>query len=257
MPFNGNSTNTSCWTLAQIRAAVQREILDPANQWWSVAELNQYINDWQSTMQSQFEFVWGTATVATSSATLTLSNVDPAMLRMDAVFIVPGTGTWGIDTSTRRLAPRSRIDIDQIQLTWAQVTTNTGLMPVLTWQDDIYTVSFWPPTPGMVNFVFEYPVLTTLVNDSDVMQVPCWTRYSAIQYCAYRAYGRFGPNQDLPKALRRKRRWEACMRKFRKVYDAYQPERSEMLRPGRRYAGNILIPRQNGTPIAPSQNGNP
>jgi len=256
MPFNGNSSNTSCWNLGQLRAAVQREILDPTAAWWTVAELNQYLNDWQSQLESRFEFVWGTATVTTSLSTLTLTNIDPSMLRMDAIYIVPGTGTWGIDTSTRRIVPRSRIDIDQLQLDWAQVTTNTGLMPVLSWQDDIYTVSFWPPTPGSVQFVFEYPSLTTMTADSDVMSVPCWTRYSAAHYCAYRAYSRFGPNQDLPKAARRKRRWEMCLRKFKKVYDAYLPEHSTMLRPGRRYAGNILIPRQNGTPIAPSQNGN-
>lgn len=247
MLYNGNSTNTNCWTLASCTQAVQREILDPNNQWWTQTELAQYVNDWQSTMQSQFEFVWGTATVSSSAGTLTLTNIDPNMLRLDSIFLYPGTGPWGTDTATRRLVGRTRIDLDERMLTWSQVTTNTGLLPDSAWQDDIYTVSFFPPPPGTCTYIFEYPVLTTLVNPTDVIAVPCWTRYSVIQYCAMRCYARFGPNQDLPKAARRKRRWGMCLRKFRKVYDAYIPQGNEMLRPGRRYAGRILTSRQGGS----------
>lgn len=251
MPYNGNSTNTNCWMLSDCIAAVRREILDPTGQWWTDTEITQYVNDWQSTLENQFEFMWGSATVSSSLSTLTLSSIDPNMLRLDAIYCTPGTGTWGTDTCTYRLSGRDIIDVDWLQQDWRTVTTNTGLFPTISYQNDIYTVSFYPPPPGVMTFVFEYPVLTTLTASTDFISVPCWTRYSVIQYATYRCYARFGPNQDLPKAGRRKMRWEKCIRKFRKVYDAYVPQRSEMLRPGRRYAGQIVNPRQNGQ-ILPS-----
>lgn len=245
-----NSGNPACWTLLQIRQSVRRELLDLTGQWWNDTEINQYINDWQNVLQSQFEFVWSRVQLTNALSTITLTTaVATDILRLDAIYFWPGTGTWGTDTSTRRLSPRSKLDLDILQMDWRNVTTNTGNQPEVCYQDDIYTVSFWPPPPGTGTYLFEYPTLLTMTADQQTMQVPCWTRYSALAYCSYRAYGRFGPNQDLRKAQRYKRRFEMQLRKIRKIYDAYMPEKAEMLRPGRKYMGNILIPRANNLQI--------
>lgn len=243
------------WTLAQLRGRVQTELLDPSNKWWSVSELDGYIDEWQVELQSKYEFVWNTATVSSGSATLTLSNVASDILRLDAIYFTPGTWTNSIgtytDTSIRRLSPRGLIDLDVMQRDWRAVTTLTGLWPEISYQNDPFEVSFWPPPPTAGTYIFEYPVLLTTLSGTDTatMQIPAWTRYSAAPFACYKAFKRFGPNQDLPKAARRKAQFERLFKKYRRFYDNYFPERAEMLRPGRRYTGDILIPRQHNLQV--------
>lgn len=251
------------WTLTSFRDACRRELLDPQAQWWSVQELDSYINQWQETLQSRFEFKWAVATLtqgleltwntATNTwnsyiqswdsvngvavATVTLSAVAPDMMRVDAIYFTPG----GTDTSIQRLPMRSKQDLDRMAQDWR--SQGTLLQPELCYQDNAATISFWPPPPGIGTYIFEYPVLCTFAASTSTLQLPAWTRYDCVSYVAYRALARFGPNQDMPKALRYRRKHERSMKRFQKYYMAYFPERSEMLRPGRQYAGNILVPR--------------
>ena len=243
------------WTLNQLVGRVQTELLDPSSKWWSVAEIQGYLDEWQVELQSKFEFVWNTATITTALATVTLSNVATDILRLDAIYYTPGTSTTSTgtftDTSIRRLSPRSILDLDTIQRNWRALTTATGFHPEVSYQNDPYSVSFWPPPPQAGTFTFEYPVLLNTMSGTDTatMQIPAWTRYSAAPYACYKAFKRFGPNQDLPKAIRRKAQFERMFKKYRRFYDNYFPARAEMLRPGRRYAGDILIPRQHNLQV--------
>lgn len=176
--------------------------------------------------------------IGTAVATATLTNISTNIMRVDAIYFTPG----GTDTSTSRLPCRDKLDIDAMARDWR---TSTDLYPVLWYQDDTLTVSFWPFSPlGTGTYIFEYPVLTTFTSTSDPMVIPAWTRYDCVAYVAYRALSRFGPNQDLPKAFRYRRKHERNLKRYRKYFDAYFPEKAEMLRPGRKYAGNILVPRQ-------------
>lgn len=232
---------------------VQRELVDPAGLYWGTAEINSYLNEWQEILQSRFEFTWGSTTITNALSTLTLSNIIPNALRLDAIYFVPGTWTKTSGTSTtvvvdpsiRRLSPRSLIDLDFIQRDWRALGSNPPVFqPEVSYQNDPQSVSFWPPPPGTGTYIFEYPLLTTFATDTSIMVIPAWTRYSAAAYCCYKAQIRFGANQDIPKAQRRLRQWNRMLKRYQKIYDNYFPERAEMLRPGRNWAANILIPRQ-------------
>src|ERR1700734_3102069 len=68
------------WTAAQLEAACRRELMDPtgALDWsWTSAELQYYINDFQTILQDRFEFVWGSATTAIASNTTTDAGGGP------------------------------------------------------------------------------------------------------------------------------------------------------------------------------------
>lgn len=255
------------WQLSDIRNSQRRELLDLSARWWSNSELDQYTNDWLAILQSQFEFVWTTTTYTMSSTTasgggwgqavwgndsfgqpvildasispiLSLSNF-PTMLRLDAVYFSPG----GTNTSIHRLSPRSIEDLDRLQMDWRAETPL--LQPELVFQPDAEHVQFWPPPPGSGTYIFEYPVILVLATDTSTLQLPPWTRHDAVAYGAYRALSRFGPNQDLTRASRYRRRHETNLRRFRRTYDAYFPEHAPALRPGARWAGQITQPRQN------------
>src|SRR5690242_16278838 len=98
------------YTLAQIRAMVRRELLDPDGKWWSNDEIDQYTNDWNDILQSQFEFVWSSATLTFTDTTtqFTLSSIASDIMRLDGVWFCSGShsGTQ-TDTSTGRLSPRT------------------------------------------------------------------------------------------------------------------------------------------------------
>lgn len=226
------------YSLLQLRAQARRELLDPTGRWWTNDELDQYTNDWQQVIQSQYEFVRSTATLTFTDTTtyFLMTSIATNVMRMDEVYFCAG----GTDTSTGRLSPRTMSDLDTIQRNWRGTAAAAGINPVIVYQQDANSVSFWPPPAGTGTVYFEYPVLTTLSTGSDLMTIPAWTRYTAIPYILYRSFGRFGPNQDLGKASRYRKLWDQQYQGIRKFYDAYFPDKAEMLRPGRKWAGQVL-----------------
>ena len=236
------------YTLFQLRNLVRRDILDPTARWWTDTELNTYLTDWQQTIQTQYEFVWGSATTTTTNTntatatttTFLLTNVATNIMRVDAIYISTQTGATITDTSTTRLSPRSLIDLDTLQRDWRSILPAQGVPPNIVYQNDAFSVSIFPPPYGTTTLYFEYPALLTFVADTSTMQIPAWARYSCIPYCSYRAYARFGVNQDLNKAQRRRRMWERQLNIIKRIYDGYFPEHTDVLRPGRKWAGQIL-----------------
>jgi hypothetical protein len=102
-----------------------------------------------------------------------------------------------------------------MQRDWRGTAAAAGIDPVIVYQNNAQTVSFWPPPAGTGTVYFEYPVLCTMTTTvssgtfvDGTMAIPAWTRYSAIPYCRYRAYSRFGPNQDINKASRARKSWD-------------------------------------------------
>lgn len=254
-------------TLADLRASCRRELLDPVGRWWSNPELDQYINDWAHLLQSQYEFVWSTATVFTSSTsipitgtittslnsyytalmgtstwTTTLTN----LMRVDAVYYNQGpyntnAGPAGTDTATTRLAPRTTADIDTYQWNWRQNTGTAGIPVQIVYQLDVAEIDLYPPPAGQCMVILEYPVLVSLSTSTSTLQLPYWLKFSCIPYVCYRALSRFGPNQNIPKAIRRKRQWEKQYNKIKQNWDNYLPDLGVIFRPGRRWAGQVLL----------------
>lgn len=226
------------FTLSQIRDLSRRELLDPNGKWWSNTELDQYANDWLQITQSQYEFVWNTATLTfTDTTTLfQISAIATDVMRLDAVYFCAG----GTDTSTGRLSPRTMSDLDTFQRNWRGTAAAAGINPIIVYQSDANSVSFWPPPAGTGTVYFEYPVLATMGTSTSVMQAPAWAKYSVVWYVLYRSYARYGSTQDLGKATRYRKIWDQQYQGMRKFYDAYFPDKAEMLRPGRKWAGQVL-----------------
>lgn len=216
------------WTRATLRTVVRRELLDPSGRWFSDAELNGYLDAWQSRLQDELEFCWGTATVTTSLSTLTLTDVATDILRPEAIY-------W----NNRRLVSRTKEELDILDRNWRQYNAST---PYVAYQDDLATVSFWPEPSVAGTVVFEYPKTLALATDTSPMSVPAWTRYSAAPYCTFRAYLRFGPNQDANRSGRAKAKFYRQLAKYKSWRAAFFPDKYLSLRPGGAYEKDILQP---------------
>lgn len=254
------------YTLAQLRTLCRNELADPSGSalsQWSDSELNGYLVDWQDCLQQDNEFCWGqtTATLttgtaggaqwnffqwngtafnasgsSTSLATVTLANVVSNMMRpADVYFLLTASGVAG------RLVPRDKTDLDVLQRDWRAAPSAD--VPTVVYQDDPSVLNFWPTPTGSGTVIIEYPLNLTLATDTSTMSVPAWTRYTARHYVAYRAFMRFGAAQNLAKAARYRKLWEQDLQKVAKVWGQYQSDRAEMLRPGGKFAADVLNPR--------------
>lgn len=228
------------WTLSQINQAVRREVMDPTGttSWsWNDVEINTYINDWQNLLQDRFEFVWSTATVIDSLATttFTLTSIAANMLR-------PGN-VW---YNNFRLKGRDKEELEVMERDWRAVKPSN---PTCTYQDDIRTISVWPPpAAGATNtLVFEYPVTTTMSTNTSTMSLPAWTRYSAVNYVVYRMYLRPGPMNDPKRAQRYKQKFIKQGIRIRTIWEQHMPDKAPSLRPGGKYEGDILTVGQHST----------
>lgn len=226
------------WTLGELRLAVRRELVDPSGRWWTDTELNQYISDWQNNLQEKFEFVWGTATVTTSTSTLTLTDVSTSIQRIDAIY-------W----NNYRLSGRTKQDLSILLREWRD---KESAKPYVAYQNDSRSLSFWPPPVSAGTAAFEFVKKLSLPADSSRIEVPAWTKYSALNYACYRAYLRYGPNHNVQTALRRKTKYERQLARFRTTFDNYLPTKYLTLRPGGKYESDILNPQSGLEVIAAS-----
>lgn len=216
------------WTRAKLRSIVRAELLDPNEKWWTDTELDHYVADWQNRVQEKLELVWGTATYTTALSTSTIATRVTDMLRLDAVY-------W----NDQRLVGRTKADLDLIDRDWR--STDPGV-PVVVYQDNYATFSLWPAPATVGTIRLEYPKTLSFVTDTSTMQIPAWTKYSAKNYCLSRAFGRFGPNQDVNIAARYRSKFERQLRKYRSFVAAFFPTKYLSLRPGTNYEEDIVMP---------------
>jgi hypothetical protein len=250
-------------TRATIRSWVRAELNDPTGTapWsWPDAELNQYIDEHQQRLQDTYEFVWSVATaivqpvgVTTSTingpsngmlipagtASITLNTFIPNALRCDAFYWITSTTTFqGI-----RLAARNKQDLDLIVRDWRYVIPSDP--PLVVYQDDINNIVLWPAPAVMGTLIAEFPAKLCFATDTSTMQIPAWTKYSARNYCAYRALLRTGPNQNIQRALTYKKLWLRQYLRYRRMWDAYFPDKYPQLKPTQNtdhYVISILNP---------------
>lgn len=252
------------WSLAQLRTLARNELADPsaASQKWGDAELNSYIVDWQDICQNTYEFCWSitTATLSqggggaqwnffewngtsfnasgssTNLSTITLANVSPNMMRpAEVYYLLTSSGV------ASRLVPRNKTDLELMQRDW-RGAPGVGI-PTVVYQDDPTVLNLWPPPTTAGTIVIEHPINLTLSSDTSTMQIPAFCRYSARHYVGYRAHLRFSAMQNLGKAAVYKKLWDNDLRKMSATYQAFQPYRAEMLRPGGKWNADILNPR--------------
>jgi len=233
------------WTEQQINAVVRRELMDPTGStvWsWNDVELNMYISDWQNMLQHRFEFSWGSATTAVAAGTqnvetiVTLTAVATDMIR-------PGNIWWyntvGIGTGSQpiRLKGRDREELEILMRDWRAAEPG---YPQACYQNDDYSIGLYPVPMTSGTLIIEYPRQLTFATNTSPMEIPAWTRYSAVNYCAYRAYSRPGPQNDLNRAERYKAKFIRQGIRMRTMWDSYLPKKAPSIRPGGRYEGDIL-----------------
>ncbi len=243
------------WTQAQINAAVRRELMDPtgATSWsWSDIEINTYIEDWQNILQDRFEFVWGSATITNSgTATMTFGTNTSTVYGTNTFTISaiatnilrPGRVWW----NAFRLAGRDKEELEIMTRDWRGVQPGT---PEAVYQDDINTISVWPPPSAVTTdtLVFEYPATVTFGTlTTNPMSIPAWTKYSAMPYVLYRCYSRPGPQQDLARAGRYKAKFIGRGIRIRTIWEQHFPDKAPSLRLGGQYEGDILNIGQHNT----------
>lgn len=223
MPLN------SQWNRAQLRTSARNELQDSGAKWWTNAEVNKYLEDWQTEIQDLGEFVWGSATATTSTATHTITNLATNVGRLDRVY-------W----NKLRLAARTAQDLEVIYREWKTATTG---LPAVAYQLDDDGFVVWPPPVTTGTLEIEYATKVSFdSNDVTTMQVPAWTKYSAINYVAWKAYERLGPNMDLNKALRYKKKYESQAAEYKSTYAAFFPYKYPQLRPATKYEMRIIGP---------------
>lgn len=242
------------WTQAQFNALARRELMDPTGtlSWsWNDFELNLYIQDWQNILQDRFEFVWGTATNTVSgtatitNGTLTNTQYGTSTLQLSAI-ATNMQRVGNIWWNGYRVVGRDKEEIEIMQRDWRAVEPG---VPEAAYQDDINSISFWPPPTNTTTntVVFEFPVTLSFATTSSPMQIPAWTKYSCLNYVCYRAYMRPGPQQDLNRAQRYKQKFIKQGIRIRTIWDAYLPDKAPSLRFKTRYEGDILTVGQHNT----------
>ena len=225
---------TDKWTRVQLRTNVRTELLDAAGRWWSDDEINCAIEEWQSELQNELEFVWGTATttLTATQGTATLTSFATDVARIDAVYI---DGT--------RIPARDKSELSLIDPTW-RITPPSA--PRVVYQDSPFTFSVWPRTDIARPVIVEYPRSLVFIADTSTMQIPPWTRYSCKNFVAWHlGYSRMGENINLQKAARYRARFDRQKLGFRTICENFFPDKYRMLKPGVRYEGDILNPNRN------------
>lgn len=214
------------WTRSQLRSAVRRELMDSSGRWWTDTELNTYLDDWQRQLQEECEFTWTTNTATVGTATYTLPS---DCLRPDALY-------W----DGTRVPITSRKELDTNEPNWRNAESGTPRAYMSTIPG---TIVLWPSPSTAGTVVMEYPTRSTdFATDTSTMVSPAWTKYSAIPFVAWKAYARFGPNQDHERSLRRRAQWRKQLDKIKRVWAGFFPYHFPSLRPSGKYEARILRP---------------
>lgn len=221
-------------TRAELRTQVRYTLMDPNARWWSDTELNGYLDEWQHTLQSELEATKGAAlsTIGPGTSTINIStDLAEDILRVDAIF-------W----NNQRLVTRSETEMDTLRRDWRTTNERTPgvVVPI-----DSERFELWPPAGPAGGYLYaEYPRITTFATDTSTSILPAWCRWSANDYCAYKAFLRHGPNQDINRATRYRALFERKLSRLRTVKNAYLPKRGMRLTFGDTYEADILLARR-------------
>ena len=204
--------------------------MDTNGEWWTDAELNSYLDHWQDQVQDSLEFSWGTATttVGSNTSTVTFTVVATDILR-------PGFVFW----DNKQLSPVTTQELNIIKREWR---LGTSARPGAFYVNNLNELVLWP-TPGSPGVLrMEYPLSMTFASDTSTSELPPWTRYSAVDYCAFRAYLRNGPNQDLNKAYVYKGQFNLKMLEYEDWKRQYMPQRYGQIRPATDFEVRLVDP---------------
>jgi hypothetical protein len=212
--------------------------MDAAGNWWTDTELNSYLDDWQDHVQDDLEFTMGTATASlgTGTSTITLTDVASDIMR-------PGIVTW----ESKELSPMTEQELDVYRRDWRLYADE---LPRAFYQNRMREIVLWPGVGTAGTLGMEYPLKMAFAADTSTSELPPWVRYSAKDYCGFRAYLRYGPNHSLNKAAVYKKRFNLDMKYFLEWKHQYLPERYGLLQPGTDYERKLVDPIEGGADVA-------
>jgi hypothetical protein len=150
------------------------------------------------------------------------------------------TGT----TNWYRVVGRTKEELEVMQRDWREVGQG---VPQVAFMADVGTMGLWPPPTVSGTLISEYPVEVLFAATTSTQQIPAWTRYGFLDYVCWRAWERPGPNQNLTKSARRKRRLENKMKRYRTIWENHLPDKAWSLRFAGTYEGDILNIGQHNT----------
>ena len=223
------------WSRGLAKQIIRRELMDPSGKWWSDEFLDLTITQWQDELQQDYELVWGSCTLSTALNTLTLSSLNPPMSRLEAVYFVgTSTGDRGY-----RLAGRLLQDLEVGNHQWRDATADTPREII---QYDSTQLIIWPPLVQTSKLIFEYPQQLSFLDDASLISLPPWTQWSVKSYVCSKAYLQPGPVNDIQKALKYRKLYEAEKSRIKLLWDNWFPERYRRLKPAASYEWDILKP---------------
>ena len=211
--------------------------MDSNGDWWDDSELNDYIEAWQNKVNDELAFTWGTASYVTSSATCTLTDIASDILRPNLVY-------WNASL----LSPLTTEELSIINREWRNTTS--GGTPAIVYREVEGEIGLWPPPDGTGTLELEYPVKMSFATDTDTSELPPWTRYSCVDYCAYRAFARNGPNMDMNRALLYKKAFREDVWKYTKVKRRFFPRNYTGFVAGDAFEKRLVSPTYGGIDVA-------
>lgn len=232
-------------TRQQLREMCERELMDTSNLWWTDAELNNYLDDWQKRVQREHLLTWGTSTLTSIGAsTFALSDFAPDVMR-------PGRLVWEGIT----LVPKTQEELQILDPQWR--LRSISARPTVVFQENLTTVTVWPTISGLSTntVVLEYPKEPAFAGDATPMILPAYTKYSAKNYVGFRSFLRRGPNYNSQKAGAYRDSFYEDLRRYGIIKRRYLPQHFYTLKPGGAYEKRQSDPTQELIP-SPTDPGN-
>jgi hypothetical protein len=176
---------------AALLSQCRRQLADLAGRWWSDDTLNNYITDWQSSLNDQFEWVHQTATVLATGSSVTLPTSGGRV-----VYVV----------QNNVYLPRTNEGVlQEIDINWRH---QWGSLAAAYLQYSPTTIMPWPKLLATTTLVVEYIGSPTFATGTSTIDIPAFAKWSCVPYVCGRAYGSLGPNHDFHKAMRYKKKFE-------------------------------------------------
>lgn len=199
---------------------------------WADATLDSWINDWSRETQHELGLVVSSATYVT---TATDSSYQYSVFGTDIVR--PNFVFW----DTRRLVPRNREDLAQLNVDWV-TSTNSSPTTIIPVDDDTFEV--YPTPTGTGTIYVEYIPELALATATDTTSIPTWATFTCPFYVAFRAYRADGPLNDLNKSNIYKSLYIQKLTKLKSICAHTTPSHFPGLVPGGHFQSDVLTARR-------------
>lgn len=190
--------------LSELRTLVRYKLADPTGRWWPDSQLDAYINDWQDTLNTEFECTWAIATATLTSQFTASTAISTNIQRIHSIRRT---------SDSRELPKLSVYRLNEIDRSFRWIAGNTPGC----WYEEEGKIGIFPSPLTTAVVTVEYVSTPEMSTSTSSMVIPAYMKYSVVPYVCSRAYGALGPNFDHNKVLRYKARFKWWVDRFRSV----------------------------------------